>query len=776
MRNKTKKLLSIVAAAMFMSSAFALTGCGDDYYEGVKLTDYVASTNKAESNGGFVVEKDGFVYFINGAEEYTASNTYGDVVKGALMRISKTDLENGVYTNVKTVVPMLFVAQNFESGIYIYGDYVYYATPTRDKNLKGNVENTWLDFKRAKLDGTEVMKDYYFRLENNASNYRFVEENGTVYCLYEEDSALKSYNTKTGVHTVLVSGAKSSFFYDKKDLSNGNVYYTMSVVYEADSANPQTASYDQVYCVNAAATATVNAATASYTTSSGRTYDFDEAYLKAQNKAAKKKGEDEPYNLSDYTTYPYVNLGTLVLDGIGSSAAFTQYNNKAEETTATRAEPDGYTYTISRYENDGLYLTRTEVVKTSSETESSRLYYLSEARTEKSAIGDNAKLEVVAKDTTNASDSAIFERTQEGKHMYLYLVEDTLYKALPDANGVAKGMRLASLSGATLWKVEGNYLYYYSAGTNGNKLSRINYTGTEDDYKNLNPNRTKEEFSPVDLDYVDWNASWYKPEFVGNTVLYSNAQSFGKGTVSYNYIYTAKLGTTAELNALNEKYEAVNDYINDYSSSSDTQNLIKYTFGTDGAIEKATADLYDAKLLAEVQGKFKGETPELVKETAFINRLSVQTATDTEDIKQDWLDSLLQEEEEVTQEDKGLPAWAIWLIVVGSVLVVATAVTVPLVIVAKKKKEARKKAEAMVNAYKRKKIDTTDDKTIDVYADDKAEEATENAEAAEASAEEVVEEVPVEENAAEEAAEEASVEAAEEGTEAPAEDGVADAE
>ena len=42
-----------------------------------------------------------------------------------------------------------------------------------------------------------------------------------------------------------------------------------------------------------------------------------------------------------------------------------------------------------------------------------------------------------------------------------------------------------------------------------------------------------------------------------------------------------------------------------------------------------------------------------------------------------------------------------------------------------KKKAEKAEAEATVNAYKRKKIDTTDDKSIDVYADDEAEKTEE---------------------------------------------------
>ena len=91
--------------------------------------------------------------------------------------------------------------------------------------------------------------------------------------------------------------------------------------------------------------------------------------------------------------------------------------------------------------------------------------------------------------------------------------------------------------------------------------------------------------------------------------------------------------------------------------------------------------------------------------------------TDAEAIDEAWVDSLLSETTE-EDEDDGLPTWAIVLIVVGSVLVVAAATLIPVLVIHSKKKAKAKADEATVNAYKRKKIDTTDDKTIDVYADD----------------------------------------------------------
>lgn len=750
MKNTGKKIFSIVAATTLAVATLAACS-GKQSYKGDALTAGYASEAEVSSQGGFVVEKGDYAYFINGVEEYTAGNKYGDVKKGALMRI-KTDMSG----EAEMVVPSLFAAQNFEAGIYIYGDYVYYATPTTDKNLKGQVENSYIDFKRAKLDGSEApMKGYFFRLATNTANYRFVTVPGVdrntdgeedVFCLYEEDSALKSYNTATGENVTLVKGAKSSFFFDKKDLANPTVYYTMAVPYDEEG---NTKSYDQLYSVNAAARVeSVNATTATYKVENGREYTFDAAHLK-------EHGHSE--DLKDYTTYPYVNLGTLVLDGVGSgSGEDTQYNN-ASEKDSVRDEVQGYNYTIARYQNGGVYFTRATVVTNSSAQSNTSLYYLTDNRSaEWNTVTGNKQLETVATDTTNASDTAIFEVTEKADgtrvHSYLYLSNDTLYLE-PDANGANEPVALAyKVTGATLWKTEGEYLYYYGTGTNGNSLSRINYKGNytaTGEYDALidayNPLLVEEKYKPVLISYVDWNSSWYKPEFVGDTLLYANAQSYGNGSTAYNYIYATKLGTYDEIKAQNEEYEKVTDFIEDYADSTSSQALIKYYFRTDGVMSEETAKLYDEDLLDEVQAKFATENGELKKESAFISLIGKMKADDKDAIADEWANSLLQVEEEVTAK-KGMPTWAIVLIVVGCVLVVAAAVAVPLIVVYNKKKAKKKEEEATVNAYKRKKIDTTDDKTIDVYADEEsktAEETTE--EVAEEVAEEATEETPAEE-------------------------------
>ena len=110
-----------------------------------------------------------------------------------------------------------------------------------------------------------------------------------------------------------------------------------------------------------------------------------------------------------------------------------------------------------------------------------------------------------------------------------------------------------------------------------------------------------------------------------------------------------------------------------------------------------------------------------------------------EEIEEAWFNSLLIPNDDTEEEDEGWPPYAIVLVCVGSAVLVLGVAGVFVAMYLKKKREAQQEAEATVNAYKRKKIDTTDDKTIDVYADEETQEK------AEETAEEVVEQAVEEE-------------------------------
>ena len=329
-------------------------------------------------------------------------------------------------------------------------------------------------------------------------------------------------------------------------------------------------------------------------------------------------------------------------------------------------------------------------------------------------------------------------------------------------------------SSVTLWKTEGEYLYYYAASTNGNNVSRINYTSdNKDDYHKT---FGQEEYHSVTIDYVDWNSAWYKPEIIDGTLIYSNAQSFG--SVAYNYIYAVSLDNLTEKN---EAYKAAQDKISEIADGdTDVENVLNYMFRTgktdkydeikDGKVDDEAYFDEDQKTAIATFVEEMGKTASY-KLSYYINQIGGVKSSDADEIDQMWVDFVTPdiEEETVEAEEKGLETWAIVLIVAGSVIV-AAGIAVGVIFLVKaqnKKKEAARKAAETVNLAKRK-IDTTDDKSIDVYADEtETVEIQEVSQEAEVAAEETVEEAVEAEEVVEEVAEEAQ---AEEATEEPKQD------
>ena len=321
MRKIFKCITVAAAAAVITLSSVFFGGCA---YQFTPLEGDVSG--EVSSQGGFVVEKGEYVYFINGVETYTSDNTYGTPVKGALMRIKTADIKAGNNT-AETVIPSLMVAADYTSGIYIYGDRVYYATPNNVGNTGGDVDNTLLSFRSARLDGSDVQE--HFRVADNATVYRYVEADGVVYILYEEDGTLSSYNTAEDVNTTLAEGV-TEYVLNSTEKGDPYVYYTMTVTDGEDTEAPyEYTNYNQIYRVRADATE------APYE------YTWDQEYLDENN-----DGE-----------VPYVNLGELVLDGIGINDGITQFNHDVDEENNNRLSY-GFTYTMQAYTNGGIYFVR----------------------------------------------------------------------------------------------------------------------------------------------------------------------------------------------------------------------------------------------------------------------------------------------------------------------------------------------------------------------------------------------------------------------------------
>lgn len=753
MRNIKKKLSVLIAGTLLACSAVSLGACSG--YNPKALSGDISGD--VTSNGGFVVEKGNYVYFINGQEDASADNTYGDVVKGALYRITKSDLKSGKYDTAERVVSSLFVSQEYDGGVFIYGDYVYFASPTTEKEKDGSVSNSWLSFKRAKLNGSSSQKeidDYLFRLDDNSVSYRFVEKDGTVYCLYVDDSKLYSFNVSTKTTTLLVSGA-STYYFDTENLENGSVYYLMSVPTDI-TADASTYQYNQVYCVEPDATATVDANNTSYTVTGYRTYSFNRKSLEDNNSS---------FDATDISQYPYINLGRLVIDGRGSGEpqSKTQYNDTDDVNGAKIA---GYTYALLAYRNSRLLFTR---VDNDPVTDDVPVYTLTDAEktADWNAVKANDNFMMVADTSDYATASAVYYEAGNNALGYLYVSNSNIYRTVVNADGtIAEDSTLLSAATVTnLWTTDGTYLYYYGSADSGNNLYRLNYTGNADDYNPLlQPDKEHyAEYAPSQILDVQWNDSWYKPEFAENVLLYSNAQSFG--STAFNYIYAANLNgasgmmTANELNALNEKYEEVTDYIDDFSDIGDDGDdfvlALKYYFRTgettayDEFLAEAKkqgykdyyryGDFAQAEFKAftthtangdnDYSEKFKDENGNYYDvESYYIRQIGETKSADEESIEKIWRTNFIEPLPE--EEDDG--AWStaknVWvsIAVVGGSLLVIAAIVVPIVIT--KKKKAKAAADREATAVKKPKIDTNVDDSIDVYAVDEPEKQAEEAE------------------------------------------------
>ena len=205
---------------LFVSFSFVFTGCGKD-----DDNDYEAPSADARvyGNGGLAVRKGEYLYFVNGyrtytdvtKEEKTLSNA-DNVVRGAIYRtkLSATgDLtvdENGkiVADSVERVIDKIACFEN--GGLYIVGNYIYYATPNTQDDRSGNLLNKYVDYCRASLsnpsdrevlytsDG-EVTDGEWHVYGDNGNIYLVVKSAKKVVCIKNSDDAYDMITDFTAV-------------------------------------------------------------------------------------------------------------------------------------------------------------------------------------------------------------------------------------------------------------------------------------------------------------------------------------------------------------------------------------------------------------------------------------------------------------------------------------------------------------------------------------------------------------------------------------------------
>ncbi len=240
-----KKLLIAIISIIMM--AFTLVGCG----ESVKPLANVGG-DVLSGNGSFAVHKGDYVYFINGQEAITAENEFGEVEKASLVRVKASELSNPKTAKIETVIPKLLISASYKTGVYIYGDYVYYATPSNRKDKQSNVLNNQTQFFRFNLK-TGKADDYIAIAENNATEYRFVENNDTVYLMFTVEES-HTEGTETHAHNKLVvynadtrKKVMESFEYEEMLMPEDNSATVYLTKFGYDKVNDVDEKYQEIY-------------------------------------------------------------------------------------------------------------------------------------------------------------------------------------------------------------------------------------------------------------------------------------------------------------------------------------------------------------------------------------------------------------------------------------------------------------------------------------------------------------------------------------------------
>lgn len=197
-----KKILTklLVLALSVVLLCGTLTGCKDEKWKGTSLTN----PGTIDSVYKFVAVSQNYTYFINGLGSASNDNNMGKPVKGALA------VTDGSKTEI--AVPKLFVASDYNAGLFIDDGYVYYGTPNTEKNASGEIASDELVFTRSKLVDAEKTETF-FAIQDLSVQYRFVKSGDVVYIVYYDasESAIKEYNTSNKeVKTIAKIDAKTS--------------------------------------------------------------------------------------------------------------------------------------------------------------------------------------------------------------------------------------------------------------------------------------------------------------------------------------------------------------------------------------------------------------------------------------------------------------------------------------------------------------------------------------------------------------------------------------
>ncbi len=245
---------------MLLIVVFALVGCTESFSQKAIDGPTAFAAGAIVSNGGLAVqatdESGTYLYYVNGYAGADGDNIFGEALKGSIVRV-KLNQDGTLAVNDKgeidstVIVPKNVYAAaptdsssntltNKSAGIFIDGEYLYYSSPSTNKDKDGNYMTSRMVIMRTKLDGTDTER----LLTVTHYNVLYGIYNG--YMLYYDITLGELYrmDLKTKDTTKIDSAVEKCVFPDVTGKATDNwVFYTKS-------ATSSTATHDIIYKVS----------------------------------------------------------------------------------------------------------------------------------------------------------------------------------------------------------------------------------------------------------------------------------------------------------------------------------------------------------------------------------------------------------------------------------------------------------------------------------------------------------------------------------------------
>lgn len=238
-----------IAAAVIAVLCGVLIGCQDYTWGPVGTTNPDAPVT---GNGTVAVMQGDTVYFINGKADPSTitegkDNWFGRAgVKGNVMK--GTLAADGSVTGVEIVVPKMVYTANAEGGLYVFGEWIYYTSPSTDTTSDGVVQTSYQEFYRTKTDGTETQ--LITSVKANTFDYIYTPGALFYYDSNEKNVIMVAYtDAEIGDTTTVAENVTSVKFVKDSDYTRGQARVSDMFFYTkaADENDPSVLYGNNVY-------------------------------------------------------------------------------------------------------------------------------------------------------------------------------------------------------------------------------------------------------------------------------------------------------------------------------------------------------------------------------------------------------------------------------------------------------------------------------------------------------------------------------------------------